>query len=267
MRLWLIAILVLVCPAHALAQPVDLSVYELVDLTHAYNADTIYWPTSPTRFELNELSRGETEGGWFYSAFSFSMPEHGGTHLDAPYHFSETGNTIDQVPLTQLLGAAFVIDVSAKAASDRDYRLSLADVMAFEAQHGRIGDGAIVLLRTGWSGFWPDVLAYLGDDTPRDASNLSFPSFGEDAVAFLINERSVSAIGVDTASIDYGRSEDFPVHRIAGAANVPGLENLTGLDALPPTGASVIALPIKIAGSSGGPVRVVALLPKSIEGH
>jgi kynurenine formamidase len=264
MRLGLIGILAFLWPAHLLAQPIDLSGYELVDLTHSYDADTIYWPTSPTRFELNELSRGQTEGGWFYSAFSFSMPEHGGTHLDAPYHFDEAGNTVDQVPLTQLLGAAFVIDVSAQATNDRNYRLSLADVMAFEAEHGEIGQGGIVVLRTGWSEFWPDVLAYLGDDTPNDASDLSFPSFGEEAVEFLIDERSVSAIGVDTASIDYGQSQDFPVHRIAGRANVPGLENLTSLEGLPPTGASIIALPIKIAGSSGGPVRVIALLPKPV---
>jgi kynurenine formamidase len=262
MRLWAIGILVLFWPAQLLAQPIDLSGYELVDLTHAYDADTIYWPTSPTRFELNELSRGQTEGGWFYSAFSFSMPEHGGTHLDAPYHFDEAGNTVDQVPLSQLLGAAFVIDVAEQAANDRNYRLSAADVMTFEAEHGEIAEGSIVVLRTGWSGFWPDVLAYLGDDTPNDASNLSFPSFGEEAVAFLINERSVSAIGVDAASIDYGQSQHFPVHRIAGRANIPGLENLTSLEGLPPTGASIIALPIKIAGSSGGPVRVVAVLPK-----
>jgi kynurenine formamidase len=262
MRLGLIGILAFLWPVQLLAQPIDLSGYELVDLTHAYDADTIYWRTSPTRFELNELSRGQTEGGWFYSAFSFSMPEHGGTHLDAPYHFDEAGNTVDQVPLTQLLGAAFVIDVSDQAASDRNYRLSVADVMAFEAEHGDITEGGIVVLRTGWSGFWPDVLAYLGDDTPNDASNLSFPSFGDEAVEFLIDERSVSAIGVDTASIDYGQSQDFPVHRIAGRANVPGLENLTSLEGLPPIGASIIALPIKIAGSSGGPVRVIAVLPK-----
>ncbi len=265
MRIWAIGILVLLWPAQLWAQPLDLSGFELVDLTHSYDADTIYWPTSPTRFELDELSRGPTEGGWFYSAFSFSMPEHGGTHLDAPYHFSEEGNTIDQVPLTQLLGAAFVIDVSDQAANDRDYRLSLADVMAFETQHGEIAEGGIIVLRTGWSAFWPDVLAYLGDDTPNDASNLSFPSFGEEAVEFLINERGIAAIGVDTASIDYGRSQDFPVHRIVSRANVPGLENLSSLEGLPPTGANIIALPIKIAGSSGGPVRVVAVLPKPEE--
>ncbi|MCH7541067.1 MAG: cyclase family protein, partial [Proteobacteria bacterium] len=248
-----------------LAQPIDLNQYDLVDLTHAYDDDTIYWPTSPTRFELDELARGTTEGGWFYSAYAFSMPEHGGTHLDAPYHFSEAGDTVDEVPLTQLIGAMVVIDVTDQAAADRDYRLSLQDVAEFEAEYGQIPGGAIVLLRTDWSRLWPNVLAYLGDDTPGDASKLSFPSFGLEAVEFLIVERSVAAIGVDTASIDYGRSQDFPVHRIVAGSNVPGLENLVHLDRLPPTGASIIALPIKIAGGSGGPVRVVAVLPKPID--
>jgi kynurenine formamidase len=246
------------------AQPIDFSRHELVDLTHSYDDDTIYWPTSPTHFELDELANGQTPGGWFYSAYAFSMPEHGGTHLDAPYHFSETGNTVDAVPLAQLVGAAVVIDVSSQAASDRNYRLTLQDILDFEAEHGEIAQSAIVILRTGWSRFWPNALEYMGDDTPGNASNLSFPSFGEEAVEFLVDQREVSAIGVDTASIDYGMSQDFPVHQIVAAHNVAGLENLTGLDRLPAVGASVIALPTKIAGGSGGPVRVIAVLPAPI---
>ncbi len=251
----------LLCSTLGWSQPIDLSQHELVDLTHSYDGNTIYWPTSPTHFELDELANGPTPGGWFYSAYAFSMPEHGGTHLDAPYHFSETGNTVDEVPLTRLVGPAVVIDVVAQAAADRNYRLTLQDVEDFETEHGPIGLNAIVILRTGWSGFWPDVREYLGDDTPGDASNLSFPSFGAEAVEYLVNEREVSAIGVDTASIDYGQSQDFPVHRIAAERNVAGLENLTDLDQLPATGASIIALPTKIAGGSGGPVRVIAVLP------
>ncbi|MEE8253053.1 MAG: cyclase family protein, partial [Hyphomicrobium sp.] len=123
--------------------------------------------------------------------------------------------------------------------------------------------GALVLLRTGWSARWPDVKAYLGDDTPGDASRLSFPSYGAGAARLLIEERQVAVLGVDTASIDYGRSGDFVVHRLAAENQVPGLENLTNLDALPHTGFTVIALPMKIAGGSGAPVRVIAFLPAS----
>jgi kynurenine formamidase len=243
-------------------QSLDLTTQRIVDLTHPYNAKTVYWPTSPTRFALERLAFGDTPGGYFYAANSLCTPEHGGTHLDAPVHFSARGRTVEQIPLEQLMGPAVVIDISERAARDRDYRLSPDDVRAFEQGHGRIAPRSIVLLRTGWSRHWPDVKAYLGDDTPGDASKLSFPSFGEDAAKLLVEEREVAALGVDTASIDYGRSTDFRVHRIAAARNVPGLENLTNLDQLPARGATIIALPMKIEGGSGGPLRAIGLMPR-----
>lgn len=239
----------------------DIENRQIVDLTHTYSDETIYWPTSPTRFDKTTIDEGMTEGGWFYSAYSVSTPEHGGTHLDAPFHFARDGLTSAELPLENLIGPAVVIDVAQKAEADRDYRLTVDDVIEFEAEHGRIPAGSMVLLRTGWSRHWPNTRAYLGDDTPGDASNLSFPSFGVDAARLLVEERDVVVLGVDTASIDYGRSADFQVHRAVAARNVAGLENLTNLDALPATGATVIALPMKVAGGSGGPVRVVALVP------
>jgi kynurenine formamidase len=239
----------------------DLRTAKVVDLTHAFDSDTIYWPTSPTRFQLTTLSSGMTEGGWFYSSNSFCEPEHGGTHMDAPIHFGRGQKTVDQIPARQLVAPAVVLDVSAAAAADPDYRLSLADVRSWEKRNGTIAGGSIVLLRTGWSKRWPDKKRYLGDDTPGDASNLHFPSYGPDAVRFLVNDRRVGAIGVDTASIDPGESRDFPVHRLAAAANVPGLENLDDLESVPERGAWVVALPMKIAGGSGGPLRIVALVP------
>src|SRR5690606_30167439 len=133
--------------------------------------------------------------------------------LDAPIHFSEGGRTAEQIPLEQLIAPAVVIDISKQAAADRDYRLTRNDVEAFEREHGRIAPRTIVLLRTGWDRHWPDPKAYLGDDTPGDASKLSFPSYGEEAATLLVEERNVGALGVDTASIDYGRSTDFRVHR------------------------------------------------------
>ena len=241
-------------------QPIDLARQRIVDLSHAFGPRTLYWPTSPSIFKLESLARGETQGGYFYSANALCTPEHGGTHLDAPFHFSERGRTTADIPLEQLVAPAVVIDIVAKASADRDYRLTAQDVWAFEKQHGPIARGTIVLLRTGWSRHWPDAKSYLGDDTPNDASKLSFPSYGADAAKQLVEERGVAALGIDTASIDYGRSTDFIVHRIAGAQNVPGLENLTNLDQLPPRGAIVVALPMKIEGGSGGPLRAIALL-------
>jgi kynurenine formamidase len=240
----------------------DLLSNRLVDLTHALNAQTIYWPTSPSTFKLDRLSYGRTEGGWFYSANAFSAPEHGGTHLDAPSHFAEGRQTSEQIPLSNLMGPAVVIDISRKAAANSDYRLTRDDVLAFERRYGRIPPGTIVLLRTDWSNRWPNRKRYLGDDRPGEVSRLHFPSFSAEAARLLIEQRKAKALGVDVASIDYGQSKDFIVHRIAAERNVPGLENLTNLDQLPPTGASVIALPIKIEGGSGGPARVIALIPR-----
>jgi kynurenine formamidase len=242
--------------------PVDLRGSRLVDLTHPFDEKTLYWPTAPSTFQLNRLSFGKTEAGFFYAANSFCTPEHGGTHLDAPIHFAEGRRTVDQIPLGQLIAPAAVIDVRAKAAADADYRLTAADVQAWEAKHGPVPEGAVVLLRTGWGERWPDRKRYLGDDKPGDASNLHFPSYGEAAARYLVERRKVGALGVDTASIDHGPSKDFIVHQIANGADVPGLENVARLEELPETGAWVIALPMKIAGGSGGPVRIVALVPQ-----
>jgi len=244
---------------HAAGQP-DIDPSRLVDLTHPFNAQTLYWPTSPSGFQLQQLSHGVAAGGWFYAANALCAPEHGGTHLDAPIHFFESGLTVDRIPMENLVGSAVVLDISPQASRDPDYRLTPGDVAAFEQKHGRIRPGTLVLLRTGWSRRWPDRKRYFGDDTPGDASKLHFPSFGEAAAKLLVEERKAAALGVDTASIDYGQSKDFAVHRIAAARNVPGLENLMSLESLPPTGAIVFALPMKIEGGSGGPVRVVALL-------
>ncbi len=244
------------------AAELDLTGQRIVDLSHVFSEHTIYWPTSPGRFELTELARGPTAGGWFYSAYSLSTPEHGGTHIDAPVHFSQEGQSVDAIPLGNLIGPAVVIDISEQAKADPDYLLTLGDIDAFEAAHGPIGSGSMVLLRTGWSQRWPDAMAYMGDATPGDASRLHFPSFGPEAARFLIHDRGAKVLGVDTASIDGGQSRDFRVHRMAGRHNVPGLENLTNLEQLPPTGATVIALPMKIEGGSGGPVRVVAFVPE-----
>ncbi len=163
--------------------------------------------------------------------------------------------------MRQLIAPAAVIDIRKKAAADPDYRLTLADVKDWEARHGALAPGVIVLLETGWSTRWPDKKTYLGDDTPGDATKLHFPSYGKEAAEYLVRERKVGALGVDTASIDYGASKDFIVHQIANGANVPGLENVARLDELPESGAWVVALPMKIAGGSGGPLRIVALLP------
>jgi len=233
---------------------------KIVDLTHTLDASTIYWPTEDG-FKLESEQHGLTEGGYYYAANKFCTAEHGGTHMDAPEHFSEHGLTADEVSVAAGIGPAAVVDVSAKAAADRDYRLTVADLDAWEAANGRLPDGAVLLLRTGWGRFWPDKERYLGTKVHGDVTNLHFPSFSKESAEWLTRERNVKAIGIDTASIDYGPSRDFVVHRIWTAANKPAFENLANLERLPATGATVIALPMKIGGGSGAPARVIAVVP------
>jgi kynurenine formamidase len=235
---------------------------KLVDLSHTFDEKTIYWPTSPSAFELKQLSFGKSPGGWFYAANSICTPEHGGTHLDAPIHFAEGKNTTEAVPLSRLIAPAVVIDISDAAASNPDALLEPTHIEAFEKEHGAIAAGTIVMVRSGWSSRWPDRKAYMGDDKPGDASNLHFPGISEAAARALL-ERRVAAVGIDTASIDHGPSKNFIAHQVLMGADIPAFENVDALDQLPARGAVVIALPMKIGGGSGGPLRVVAWVPES----
>jgi kynurenine formamidase len=232
----------------------------LVDLTHPFNDKTLYWPTSPSGFVRQVLSYGPTPAGFFYASGAFAAPEHGGTHLDAPIHFAAGKSTAEAIPLARLVAPAVIVDMSARAAADRDALLTPADLDAFERDHGAIAPGTIVLVRTGWGARWPDRKSYLGDDTPGDASHLHFPGIGGDAARELVR-RQVAAVGIDTASIDCGPSTDFITHQVLMGADIPAFENVAELSALPPRGAFVIALPMKIDGGSGGPLRIIAIVP------
>jgi kynurenine formamidase len=232
-----------------------------VDLSYGFDSTTIYWPTAKP-FRLEVVSARRTPAGYYYAANNIAAAEHGGTHLDAPVHFAEGKHTTDQIPLDQLLGPAIVVDVSAAAARDPDYRLTPDALDAWERANGPIPAGAIVLVRTGWGSRWPDRERYLGTARtgPEAVPQLHFPGLHPDAARRLV-ERGVDAVGIDTPSIDYGQSTTFDSHQILFAADIPAFENVASLERLPLTGAFLIALPMKIAGGSGGPLRMVALLP------
>jgi kynurenine formamidase len=234
----------------------------LIDLTHAYDSDTVYWPTA-SGFEMDSDFKGMAEGGYYYEANTFRTAEHGGTHLDAPIHFAKGGQHADEIPLDHLIGPAVLIDVTEQARADRDYRVSVADFLAWEAENGKLPDGVIVLLRTGFGAFWPDSESYLGtaDRGEGAVGRLHFPGLHPEAARWLVEHRDIHAIGLDTASIDYGQSTAFESHRILFARNIPAFENIAQLDQLPPSGFHVIALPMKIRGGSGGPLRIVAVVP------
>jgi kynurenine formamidase len=231
-----------------------------VDLTYTFDDSTIYWPTEDG-FHLEVGKNGLTPQGYFYAANHFTTAEHGGTHMDAPIHFAQDRMTADQVPLAAMMGPAVVIDVRDAASADRDYRLTVADLERWEAKYGRIPEGAIVLMRSGWGRYWPSRLEYLGTAQKGDVANLHFPGFSKEAAEWLVAQRSIDAIGVDTPSIDHGPSKDFIVHQTINGANKPAFENVANLDKLPEQGAWFIALPMKIGGGSGAPARIIAVLP------
>jgi kynurenine formamidase len=230
-------------------------------MTHSFGSETIYWPTEDG-FKLEVGFDGIAEGGYYYASNRYSAADHGGTHLDAPRHFAQGGQSADEVPLNRLMGPACVIDVSEAALANADFRLSAGDIAAWEAENGRIEAGCIVLLNTGYARFWPDRQSYLGTSFTgaQGVANLHFPGYSE-ASARLLVERGVAAVGIDTASIDYGQTDDFPVHRYLYGLNIPGFENVAGVNALPPKGAYVIALPMKISKGSGAPLRMIGLVP------
>lgn len=236
---------------------------DLVDLSHVYDDTTIFWPTSD-RFRLEKVADGVTEAGFYYAANNFFTSEHGGTHLDAPVHFARGAPTVDQIPLERFIGAAVVIDVVEQSERNADYQVSMDDVLRAEREQGSIPADAIVLIRTGFSGRWPDAARYLGT-AERGAGavrDLHFPGLHPDAARWLVANRPVKAIGIDTASIDYGQSMLYESHRVLFERNVPAFENLTALDRLPARGAVVVALPMKIGGGSGAPLRAVGIVPR-----
>jgi kynurenine formamidase len=233
-----------------------------VDLTHDFSAETIYWPTAKP-FALEVVSAQRTPGGYYYAANNFSAAEHGGTHLDAPVHFAEGKWTTDQIPLDRLVGEAVVVDVQAGADSSADYRVDVNALDEWERKHSAIPAGGIVLFRTGWSRRWPDRARYLGTARagPGAVAELHFPGI-DSAAAHRLVERRVGAVGIDTPSIDYGQTSTYPAHRVLFAANIPAFENVANLDRLPASGSYVVALPMKIKGGSGGPLRIVALVAR-----
>jgi kynurenine formamidase len=255
----LVAILPIVLAAAAPAAIVPKG--GIVDLSHPYDAQTIFWPTE-SGFVLEKEHDELTEKGYYYRSNRFSSPEHGGTHIDAPAHFAKDGNPVDAIPLDQLVGSAVMVDVSRKCLADRDYRIAIDDFRAWEKVHREIPSQAIVLLRTGFARYWPDRKKYLGTDERGAAavSELHFPGLDPAAAAWLVSERKIKAVGLDTASIDYGQSTGFEAHVELMTHGVPAMENLANLDRLPPTGITVVALPMKIAGGSGGPLRAIAII-------
>ena len=243
-----------VLPAHAIDEK------KFVDLTYPFSAETHHWPTAKP-FYLEKVSEGRTPGGFWYSSYNYGGSEHVGTHLDAPFHFAEGKWTTEQIPLSRTIGPAVVIDMRRQSAKNADYRLAIEDIRAWEKAHGRLPSDTIVLIHSGWGKFWDDRKRYFGSDEPGNVTDLHFPGLSAEAAEFLVKQRRVKAVGIDTPSIDHGPSSDFAAHQVLGAANVPIFENVARLELIPARGATVFAIPMKIKGGSGAPLRIFALLP------
>ncbi len=256
-------VLLLVSGCHQ--KPDPLSVLEegqWIDLTWAFDEESVYWPTN-IPFTHDTVFEGINQQGYYYSSFRFAAEEHGGTHFDAPVHFAQGGMTIDQVPVEKLTGEGILLDVRRQVAVDRDYQVAAEDLQEWEKEHGKIPDGAIVLINTGFWKLYPDKQAYTGTTLTgkEGVDNLSFPGLHPDASRWLAERRKIKAVGIDTPSIDYGKSTDFMTHRILFSHGLTAYENLARLDDLPPKDFWVMALPMKIRGGSGAPLRIVAVVP------
>jgi kynurenine formamidase len=236
-----------------------------VDLSYSFDDKTLYWPNNPTGFKLDTQFNGTTPAGFYYSSNQFFAPEHGGTHLDAPVHFAKGKWSSDEIPLQNLLGESVVIDVTSKTNDNADYLITVADVEAWEKENGKIPDNAILLFKTGWGKYYPDAAKYLGTAEKGAGAipKLHFPSISPELAAWLVKNRKIKAIGIDTASVDYGQSKDFKTHQIMYAENIVGFENIANIEKLPVKGAFIIALPMKIKNGTGGPLRIIAWLPSA----
>lgn len=251
-------------PEQPIIKPAKFPAGQLVDLSYDFSKDTVYWVTA-REFERETVAEGKTDKGFYYSAYNYSAAEHGGTHIDAPVHFAESKQTVDQIPLENLLAEAVKVDVTQKALENRDYLVTVEDLTVWEKENGQIPVGSIVLLQTGFGQFYPDKTKYLGTNQRGETAvkDLHFPGLDPQAADWLVKNRSVKAVGIDTASIDRGQSETFGSHVALMTNNVPAFENVANLDKLPARGFQIIALPMKIKGGSGAPLRIVALIPGS----
>lgn len=224
----------------------------VIDLGHPIKASDPTWDATPA-YARSVVATIDKDG---YTGGKITIEEHFGTHVDAPAHFAPAGWTVDRIPVERLYRPGIRIDVSKEAAANPDYRVTAADIQQFEKGSGRIPDGVVVLIATGWDRYWADRVRYMNEKNGVK----HFPGLSADATTLLARDRRVAGIGIDTPSIDYGPSTGFEAHHVSMALNVYHIENATRLIELPASGFQVVVAPINIAGGSGGPTRLFALV-------
>lgn len=228
----------------------------VLDLTQPLSEKFPNWEgTQKSPFEAKPLGNMEKDG---YFTRTISLPEHFATHMDAPAHFAAGAWTVDQIPAERLVGPLVVLDVTAQSKADADYQVTVDDVARWERAHGQILPGSIVLAHTGWASRATSMKDYRNADS-KDVKH--FPGFLPETAKFLVEARNIVGLGIDTMSVDYGASTTYPVHQYTAKHSVYHLENVADLGAVPESGAILVAAPAKLAGGSGGPVRILALVP------
>jgi len=227
----------------------------VVDLTHSINSRVpTYELSEQSGFQAKTVATIEHDK---YFARNISLPEHFGTHIDAPAHFARGTWTVDQIPPERLIAPLVVLDVAASVKDNPDYQISVEDIARWEQSHGEVPVNCVVIAYTGWESRWDSVKDYRNADAK---GGMHFPGFSLDAAKFLVEGRNTLGLGIDTLSIDYGPSADFPVHQYTLAHSLYHLENVANLGKVPAAGGIVVVAPMKLEGGSGGPVRIFALL-------
>jgi kynurenine formamidase len=226
----------------------------VIHLSHVIDLDIPQWPGDPP-VEFETVAESNNDG---YYLRRFSLGEHSATHMNAPNTFYSHSIGIDQYPARSLVVSAVVIDIREAVKVDFNYALTIADVVAWEAQHGEIPADCVVILNTGWQKKWFDKNAFFN----QDAEGIShFPGFGSDATQFLLEHRQIAGVGIDTHGVDPGQDTSFATNRLVLEQPRIVLENLTNLDQLPPLGTTLAIAPLRLRGGSGSPVGVLAFVP------
>ena len=251
--IWILALAILLFAKHRSVVAEPLAVNSILDLTHTMSESSPTWDSSE-KYAATETATHARHG---YYTRNLNVPEHFGTHIDAPAHYAPGLWTVDQIPAERLIRPLVVIDVTHKAAKDADYQLTVQDIAAWEDEHGHIPQGAIVVMRTGWGERWNNANAFRNAD---EHGVMHFPGFSLEAAQFLVDARFVVGIGTDTMSVDPGASKNNPVHQYTSSRSVYHLENVANLEVTPEVGATLVVAPAKFERGSGAPARLLAML-------
>ncbi|GFT37507.1 uncharacterized protein NPIL_513881 [Nephila pilipes] len=236
--------------------------WKMVDMTYVFDENAHRYPLF-RKFNMSVTVNGTTDAGIWIRSEEYVSSTHAGTHMDAPSHFIMNGINIDQIPISQFIAPAAVIDITEKVSLNPDSGATIDDLINWESITGHSLNGTIILFRSGWGQKYYNTTAYLGT-SDNDVNKMIYPGIEPEAAQWLVDNRNIKGIGVDTLSFDKGTTIDFRSHLILLGRGIFGLENVANMEEIPIHGAMLYVLPMKIAGASGAPTRVIATFPEVI---